>query len=65
MNKLDTDKKQSIKDLIANHQIGWSLDQRFYTDPDIYEAELDHLITQNWILVGGFMLNLLLIKILY
>jgi len=52
MNKLDTDKKQSIKDLIANHQIGWSLDQRFYTDPDIYEAELDHLITQNWIMVG-------------
>ena len=36
----------TIKELIDNQRIGWSLHQRFYTDPDIYEAELDHIITK-------------------
>ena len=42
----------TIKELIDNQKIGWSLHQRFYTDPDIYEAELDHIITKNWIMIG-------------
>ena len=44
--------KLDIKDLIASQKPGWSLDQRFYTDPEIYQLELDHLITQNWIFAG-------------
>jgi Rieske 2Fe-2S family protein len=42
----------SIKDLVAGQKPGWSLDQRFYTDPDIYRLELDRIVSQNWILAG-------------
>ena len=42
----------TIKELIDNQKVGWSLHQSFYTDPDIYEAELDHIITKNWIMIG-------------
>ena len=33
--------KPNIAELIASHKPGWALDQRFYTDPDIYQLELD------------------------
>jgi Rieske 2Fe-2S family protein len=42
----------SIKDLIASQKQGWALDQRFYTDPEIYQLELDRIVTRNWILAG-------------
>ncbi|MEQ9561807.1 MAG: aromatic ring-hydroxylating dioxygenase subunit alpha [Woeseiaceae bacterium] len=42
----------SIAELISEQKPGWSLDQRFYTDPEIYQLELDRIITKNWILVG-------------
>lgn len=41
-----------IRELIACHKPGWSLEQRFYTDPDIYRLELDQIITRNWIFAG-------------
>jgi phenylpropionate dioxygenase-like ring-hydroxylating dioxygenase large terminal subunit len=41
-----------IKELIASHEPGWALAQPFYTDPDIYQLELDRIITRNWILAG-------------
>ena len=44
--------KLDIKELISAQKPGWSLDQRFYTDPDIYQLELDHIISQNWIFAG-------------
>ena len=43
---------RSIDELIANHKPGHSLDQAFYTDPDIYERELEKLVYRNWILAG-------------
>lgn len=41
-----------IRELIACQKSGWSLEQRFYTDPEIYQLELDCIITQNWIFAG-------------
>jgi len=44
--------KRPIRELIACHKTGWSLEQRFYTDPDIYQLELDQIVMRNWIFAG-------------
>ena len=44
--------KRSIAELIADQKPGYTLDQRFYTDPDIYELEIELIINRNWILAG-------------
>ena len=41
-----------IRELIACQKPGWSLEQRFYTDPEIYRLELDQIIMRNWIFAG-------------
>jgi len=41
--------KRTIRELIACQKPGWSLEQRFYTDPDIYQLELDQVVMRNWI----------------
>ena len=43
---------RSIAELIAAQKVGYSLDQRFYTDPAIYELELDCIIYRHWIFAG-------------
>ena len=43
---------RSIEELIAKQKPGFSLDQRFYTDPTVYELELEHIIYRNWIFAG-------------
>jgi phenylpropionate dioxygenase-like ring-hydroxylating dioxygenase large terminal subunit len=42
----------SLKELLANRKPGWSLDQRFYTDPAIYALELRKILLQNWFVAG-------------
>jgi len=43
---------RSIRELIACQKPGWSLEQRFYTDPGIYALELQAIVTRNWIFAG-------------
>ncbi len=43
---------RSIRELIACQKPGWSLEQRFYTDPEIYALELEHIVYRSWVLVG-------------
>lgn len=44
--------KRSIRELIACQKPGWSLEQRFYTDPEIFRLELEQVVMRNWILAG-------------
>lgn len=43
---------RSIRELIACQKPGWSLEQRFYTDPEIYQLELEQIVLRNWIMAG-------------
>ncbi|NQV87266.1 MAG: aromatic ring-hydroxylating dioxygenase subunit alpha [Woeseiaceae bacterium] len=43
---------RSIEELIASQKPGYSLDQRFYTDPGIYDREIEKIVNRNWILAG-------------
>jgi Rieske 2Fe-2S family protein len=52
MSAVLTEDKRSIAELIADQKPGYSLDQRFYADPDIYALELERIIYRNWIFAG-------------
>jgi phenylpropionate dioxygenase-like ring-hydroxylating dioxygenase large terminal subunit len=41
-----------IRELIACQRPGWSLEQRFYTDPEIYKLEIDQIVMRTWIFAG-------------
>jgi phenylpropionate dioxygenase-like ring-hydroxylating dioxygenase large terminal subunit len=43
---------QSIAELIASHKPGYALEQRFYTDPAIFDLEIERVVGRNWILAG-------------
>jgi len=46
------DRSQTIDELIANQKPGFALDQRFYTDPEVYDLEIERVVSRNWILAG-------------
>jgi len=46
------DQEFSIDELIASQKPGFSLGQRFYTDPLVYELEKERVIARNWIMAG-------------
>ncbi len=41
-----------IQQLIAEQKSGWSLNQRFYTDPAVYQLELERILFSNWFVAG-------------
>ncbi len=43
---------RTIDELIADYRPGFALEQRFYTDPGIYELELERIVHRNWIVAG-------------
>lgn len=43
---------RTIDKLIADYRPGFSLEQRFYIDPSIYELELERVICRNWFMAG-------------
>jgi phenylpropionate dioxygenase-like ring-hydroxylating dioxygenase large terminal subunit len=47
-----TNDNRSVAELVAAQKPGWALDQRFYTDPDIYQLELDRIVARNWVFAG-------------
>jgi Rieske 2Fe-2S family protein len=47
-----THHKSHLRDLIARRQRGYALEAPFYTDPDIFAADLDIIFGQHWIFVG-------------
>ena len=52
MNRKQMRDDRSVRELIACQKPGWSLEQRFYTDPDIYWLELEQIVMRNWIFAG-------------
>ena len=44
--------KRPLRELIACQKPGWSLEQRFYTDPEIYRLEIEQIVMRNWVLAG-------------
>ncbi len=42
----------SISELVANYKKGYSLDQQFYKDPEIYKKEIENIFLHHWILAG-------------
>ena len=42
----------NLSELINNHQSGYSLEQSFYTNNDIYQKEIENIFLKHWILAG-------------
>jgi Rieske 2Fe-2S family protein len=42
----------TIAKLIADQKPNYSLQQRFYTDSDVYDLEIERIVNRNWILAG-------------
>ncbi|MFC3051929.1 aromatic ring-hydroxylating oxygenase subunit alpha [Kordiimonas pumila] len=44
--------RRTLADLIREYRPGYSLEQRFYKDPEIYKAEIKSIFLKHWMLAG-------------
>ena len=44
--------RMNVSELIDNYQSGYSLEQGFYTNDDIYQKEIENIFLKHWILAG-------------
>lgn len=45
-------KFKSIDQLLRDYKTGYSLEQEFYKNPDLYEVEMQNIFMKHWILAG-------------
>lgn len=45
-------KFKTIDQLLSDYKIGYSLEQEFYKNPDIYQKEIDNIFMKHWMLAG-------------
>ncbi len=45
-------KHEEILQLVERHKYGYSMDQAFYQEPDIYQIEIDDIYLKTWLYVG-------------
>jgi len=46
------DREAFLAELLRRRRVGYSLEQPFYTDPSIYQADLELLFYREWLFVG-------------
>jgi glycine betaine catabolism A len=44
---------EMIKQLLHNYKTGYSLAQPFYTSPEVFDAEWEHIWKKNWLFAGN------------
>ncbi len=44
--------QETLSELIKNYRKGYSLNRRFYKDPEIYDAEMKNIFLKNWLFAG-------------
>ena len=42
----------NFKDRVKSQKTGYTLDQCFYTDPDIFQLDLDTFFLNHWVFIG-------------
>ena len=42
----------SLADIIARQKQGWSLERAFYTDPTLFDLDLEHVWYRQWLFAG-------------
>ena len=45
-------KFKTIDQLLSDYKIGYSLEQEFYKNPDIYQKEINNIFMKHWMLAG-------------
>ena len=47
------DEKLSVADLLEQYRSGWSLEQAFYTNEEVFDAEWKHIFQKHWLYAGN------------